>query len=222
MNNFEIFLCLNNQLIQTIFCYVLCNFATNITHVLGEVSTITYGSMWYTYPVKEQTFLILMLRRSQETIKFSGFGIIPATMATFLTVFLFGKCYKLREIFVYIDIFFFDSWFARHSLTIWFWGILDKLFENERYKKNLMHLHRFIQISAIDYFSHFFSWVWVWWNEWNLGLFLRFVVILSSMINCDLILIFVQNHFYFIKINLSFFQRAWTQVCLKLLRIEEN
>lgn len=94
LKNFEIFMCLNNQLIQTIFCYVLCYFATKITYIVGEISTITYGSLWYNYPVKEQNFLLLMLQRSQQEFRFTGFGIINATMATFLSVSKNG--YKLE------------------------------------------------------------------------------------------------------------------------------
>lgn len=87
LNNFEIFLSLNNQLIQTIFCYVLCFFATKITYIVDEFSLITYDSnMWYNFRLREQKYILLMLQRSQQSFRFTGLGIINATMATFLNV----------------------------------------------------------------------------------------------------------------------------------------
>lgn len=86
LNNYEIFLSLNNQLIQTVFCYVLFFFDTNISHVASEFATITYSSMWYKYPVKEQDFIRLIIHEAQQSFIFNGLEILDCNVATFLSV----------------------------------------------------------------------------------------------------------------------------------------
>lgn len=86
LNKYQIFLSLNNQLIQTVFCYVLCFSGTNISHVANEFATITYSSMWCEYPVKEQEFIRLIIQEAQQPVIFNGLGIINCTVATFLSV----------------------------------------------------------------------------------------------------------------------------------------
>lgn len=84
--SYDTFFSLNNLLIQTIFCYVLCYFSTKMSFNAGRFATITYDSTWYEYPVEQQKCIILMIKRSQKSFGLSGYGIISCSMATFLSV----------------------------------------------------------------------------------------------------------------------------------------
>lgn len=77
LNNNEIFLSLNNELIQTVFCYVLFFFDTNNSHVPSEFATIT---------VKEQDFIRLIIQEAQQSFIFNGLEILDCNVATFLSV----------------------------------------------------------------------------------------------------------------------------------------
>lgn len=84
--SYDTFFSLNNLLIQTIFCYVLCYFSTKMSFNASRFATITYDSTWYEYPVEQQKCIILMIKRSQKSFGLSGYGIISCSMATFLSV----------------------------------------------------------------------------------------------------------------------------------------
>lgn len=73
-------------MIETIFCYVLCYFGTEIPHIAMKFATIAYDSMWYMYPIKEQELMKIVIQRSQQPIKFNGYGIINCNLAMFLSV----------------------------------------------------------------------------------------------------------------------------------------
>lgn len=84
--SYDTFFSLNNLLIQTIFCYVLCYFSTKMSFNASRFAAITYDSTWYEYPVEQQKCIIFMIERSQRSFDLSGYGIISCSMATFLSV----------------------------------------------------------------------------------------------------------------------------------------
>lgn len=80
------FLALISLGVQTMFCYVLCSLATNITVKTIEFANISYNSMWYRLPVTEQKYIALMIQFGQQEIHLTGYSIIPCALSTFLEV----------------------------------------------------------------------------------------------------------------------------------------
>lgn len=84
--NFSAIPNLNTLLIQILFNYVICSYASNVSAKLSSVSDIVYNSFWYKYPAELQKLLPLLTQRSQTPYIITGYGIINCSLDTFLLV----------------------------------------------------------------------------------------------------------------------------------------
>lgn len=62
-----------------LFCY----FANSVTDRVSAISYTVYDMNWYDQPVKMQKYVILMIARTHERIRFSGLGLIACSIEVF-------------------------------------------------------------------------------------------------------------------------------------------
>lgn len=63
---------------------LFCFFASWAIDHVSNIRTTMYDSNWYDYPsVELRKYVILVIARSQENFKFSGFGLIGCSVEVF-------------------------------------------------------------------------------------------------------------------------------------------
>lgn len=84
--DFNMVLATNCFCTQSLLNFIACYFADHLEEDLFEVGDVTYSLLWYKIAYKEREFLPWIIRRSQKSVRFSGFTIIDCSMATFMKV----------------------------------------------------------------------------------------------------------------------------------------
>lgn len=67
----------------------MCYFANMTSDLVTHTSYAAFESDWYTYPMDIQKFIILIVRRAQNPVKFKGLNVIDCTVETY------GKVWEL-------------------------------------------------------------------------------------------------------------------------------
>lgn len=73
---------------------MLCDFGERVTNHFDELNNAIYECEWYTFAIKFQNFLPMILMCTQEPMVLKGFGNVPCTREAFKKVrleFLFNK-----------------------------------------------------------------------------------------------------------------------------------
>ena len=71
--------------------FLFCYYATFATDRLADLSQTAYNSNWLDWPPEHQNYLILIMARSQEPVRFTGFGLIDCSLE------VFGKVSRLHH-----------------------------------------------------------------------------------------------------------------------------
>lgn len=69
-----------------LWSFVYCYFSTQMTIHTDQIRQMTYHAQWFNYPLRSQKKIILVLMRTQKSVKFTGCQLITATLETFLKV----------------------------------------------------------------------------------------------------------------------------------------
>lgn len=82
--DFSILLNLDSLFTQLLFNYISCFYATNVTVKSFSAAEIAYNIHWYKFPVKNQLFIMQMIRRAQKPFYLKGYNIVECSLTTFL------------------------------------------------------------------------------------------------------------------------------------------
>lgn len=63
--------------------FLYCYYATLLTTTLTLIGKTVSECRWYSYPIKLQKYLILMIRRTQVPFEFNGLNILNCNLPTF-------------------------------------------------------------------------------------------------------------------------------------------
>lgn len=66
--------------------FVFCFIADRTTSSLATVGDMAYQSMWYKYRVRQQKYIILIIRRAEKPVNFYGLKMVDCNLKRFSTV----------------------------------------------------------------------------------------------------------------------------------------
>lgn len=81
---------------------IICYFATFATGQIASLGSIAFETNWYEYPTVLQKYTIFIIMRSNESVHFTGFGLVPCTLEKLKEVW---KPFKVDQ--TYFQIFFY-------------------------------------------------------------------------------------------------------------------
>lgn len=79
-------LALNTLFTQTAFSYALCYYAHQASIKYTQFSSTAYDCVWYNFTAAERRLVCMMIIYGQQDMEFSGFHMIPCSLATFAKV----------------------------------------------------------------------------------------------------------------------------------------
>lgn len=94
----EFIVCMDCFLVQLIFIYVECHFASKIMGKSTRLAGIIYNFRWYELPLKQQRLVIPIIRQGQIPFTLDGYGFFSCTLETFAQVFLHFSNLNLSNI----------------------------------------------------------------------------------------------------------------------------
>lgn len=118
--------------------FLFCYYATLAIARISFMGDVAYNSNWVNYPPEFQKYIILIIARSQESIYFKGFGLIPCTLE------IFGKVRSLFNV---------------ELFTCVVWLIFNVFIIFAAFQNSLLLLHSFQKlIASLKYcFQHIIS-----------------------------------------------------------------
>lgn len=63
--------------------FFFCYFANSVTNTIGSIGDIAYNSNWYDFPPNVQKHIMLVIARSQDSVYFSGLGLVRCTLEVY-------------------------------------------------------------------------------------------------------------------------------------------
>lgn len=83
--SFEFVSCLYDLLLQLVFIYSSCYFASNLTIKLADTANIIYNTHWYVLPLRQEKMIVAIIRQGQIQEELSGY-IFSTSLETFIKV----------------------------------------------------------------------------------------------------------------------------------------
>lgn len=79
---FEVYVSLNSAMLQVALIWFFCYYSALVSMRMSQVADVAYSIRWYRFATDAQHSIIMLIRTSNKSFAYQGFGIMQCNMET--------------------------------------------------------------------------------------------------------------------------------------------